>query len=171
MADSNSNPNAQDDTPIDQNDDITPSEVIIPDDVEAIIEDLPPNKKEVVKGMFIRMMVKKSFSGPLPHPSILKEYEDILPGCAERIIARMEKQSDHRMEMESFVTKEDQKQSGNGRKFGFVIAIFGLLLSGFLIYTGHDTAGTILGGTDLIALVSVFVYGKYAQRKDLDDSE
>lgn len=166
MADSN--PNTEDEIPNGQNDDMTFPEVIIPEDVEAIIEDLPQNKKEVVKGMFVKMMVKQSFSGPLPHPNILKGYEDILPGSAERIIARMEKQSDHRMELEGFVTREDQMQSRNGQLFGFIIAIFGLLLSGFLIYTAHDTAGTILGGADLIALVSVFVYGKYAQRKDLD---
>jgi hypothetical protein len=35
-----------------------------------------------------------------------------------------------------------------------------------LIFTGHDTAGTILGTIDLLGLVSVFIYGKYAERKE-----
>ena len=43
---------------------------------------------------------------------------------------------------------------------GFTLGLFGLGVSGFCIYTGHDTAGATLGGTTLIGLVSVFVAGK-----------
>jgi uncharacterized membrane protein len=75
------------------------------------------------------------------------------------------------IQTERLVMTGELKQGDRGQLYGFVIAILGLLLSGFLIYTGHDTAGTILGSTDLIALVSVFVYGKYAQRKDLDSKK
>ena len=37
-----------------------------------------------------------SFSGPIPPPNIIKGYEEILPGSADRIIAMAENQSKHR---------------------------------------------------------------------------
>ena len=35
--------------------------------------------------------------------------------------------------------------------------------------TGYPIAGTFIGSFDLIALVSVFVYGKHAQKVDLKE--
>ena len=51
-------------------------------------------------------------------------------------------------------------QSNVGQWMGFILGVFGLGVSGFCIYTGHDAAGATLGGTTLIGLVSVFVAGK-----------
>ena len=39
-------------------------------------------------------------SGPLPVPSLLEEYDRIVPGGAERIFALAEEQTRHRLEME-----------------------------------------------------------------------
>lgn len=149
-----------------EEDQLLPSEIEIPQEVEDIIDELPEDKQKAVKGMFVSMMIKQSFSGPLPPPSILKGYEDVLPGCAERLVARMEKQSDHRMSLETFVTHEDQKQSGRGQIYGFAIAMIFLIASVILIILSHEVAGTVLGSVDLVALVSVFVIGKYQHRKD-----
>jgi len=38
---------------------------------------------------------KSSFSGPLPHPQILAEYDQVLAGSAERIVRMSEKEQDH----------------------------------------------------------------------------
>jgi len=156
---------AEDEQPTDK-EDLLPSQIEIPQEVEEMIEALPEDKKKEVKGMIVRMLIQESFKGPLPPPSILKGYEDVLPGSAERIMARMEKQSDHRMRLEEKVTAEDQRQSGKGQNYGFIIAITVILISAGLIFTGHGVEGTILGTLDLVALVSIFVIGKFQQRKD-----
>jgi uncharacterized membrane protein len=44
-----------------------------------------------------------SYSGPLPLPQQLQGYEEIVPGAADRIIRMAEKQSAHRIEIESKV--------------------------------------------------------------------
>lgn len=49
------------------------------------------------------------FSGPLPHPQTLRQYDEVLPGAAERILRMAEKQQDHRIGMD---------QSGVRRKLG-----------------------------------------------------
>ena len=36
------------------------------------------------------------FSGPIPPPQVLKQYEEIIPGAGERILAMAEKEQDHR---------------------------------------------------------------------------
>lgn len=37
-----------------------------------------------------------SFQGPLPPPSMLAQYEEILPGAAERILVLLESETAHR---------------------------------------------------------------------------
>lgn len=53
-------------------------------------------------------------SGPLPHPETLAQYEEIIPNGAERIMAMAEKQSAHRIELESMVVKSQVDQSARG---------------------------------------------------------
>ena len=117
------------------------------------------------------MITKMSFSysrqGPLPPPQDLAEYERILPGSADRIISSSEKQLNHRISIESQTIASQNKQSGLGQIFGFIIAIVGFLCSFGAICMNHAVAGTIIGTVDLVAPVSVFVYGKTAQRTDL----
>ena len=42
-------------------------------------------------------------SSPLPSPKELREYEQIVPGIADRLINSLEKQQNHRMELEKTV--------------------------------------------------------------------
>lgn len=49
-------------------------------------------------GLLVR---QETFSGPLPHPAILKAYEEIEPGSAKRIIDMAERAMSHNQEMEA----------------------------------------------------------------------
>jgi len=46
-----------------------------------------------------------SWSGPLPSPASLREFEEIVPGSADRLITMVEKQGNHRMEIEKRVVE------------------------------------------------------------------
>lgn len=61
-------------------------------DHEVEIEDIPDKKVERA----VAKVIQSEFSGPIPPPSIIKGYEDILPGTAERIVAMAENQAKHR---------------------------------------------------------------------------
>lgn len=41
----------------------------------------------------------QQWTGPLPPPSILQQYENVCPGSAERILRSMEKEQYHRHDM------------------------------------------------------------------------
>lgn len=121
-----------------------------------------PKKKEIA------VTIAKSFSGPLPPPEILSEYEEVCPGTALKIVTAFVNQSVHRIDMESKVVTSQLRQSGRGQIYGFIIAVLFLLVSGSLIYTDHDVAGTILGTVDIVALCTVFVLGRERQKADLE---
>lgn len=109
---------------------------------------------------------EESYEGVLPHPSILKGYEEILPGATDRILSMTESQSKHRQDLESFHLRNAAARSWAGLACGFVITMTFLGVSAFLIVRGHGWEGTILGTVDIVALVSVFVIGRRQQEEE-----
>ncbi len=99
-------------------------------------------------------------SGPLPHPSILESYNNIIPDGAERIMAMAERQLNHRIETESFVARETMSQRKRGQNYALIVSIFALSVAGVLGVTGHETAATIIAGCNIAALAAVFIVGK-----------
>lgn len=136
----------------------------IPDNFKQIFEKLP---QDDVKELLLALTIKKSWSGPLPAPDNLREYNEIIPNGAERIYLRSEKQSDYRMKLENLSISTELRQSGRGQHYGLIIALAFLIGAVFLAYTGHEVVGGILGSLDIIGLISIFVYGKKEQTTDL----
>lgn len=79
----------------------------------------------------------------------------------------VENQSAHRIQIESLVIASQQKQSARGQTYGLVIGLSGILAGAALAYLGHDWVGTIIAGSTLTGLVSVFVIGKNQQNANL----
>jgi len=104
------------------------------------------------------------FEGPLPKPEILQEFDNIVPGAAERIIVMAEEQAAHRQKLEYIVVKSGSRDSLLGLICGFIIGIVTIGCGTYCIQAGQPAAGTILGGTGLSSLVGVFIYGS-RQRK------
>lgn len=104
--------------------------------------------------------VNQEFSGPIPPPHLLDQYNQIVPGAAERILSMAERQSAHRLELEKQVIASDIKKSERGQVFGLVVATVGLVLAFTLGMTGHQVAAGIIGGADIVSLAAIFVYGR-----------
>lgn len=116
----------------------------------------PPSSDEVTH----HSEFSEFYAGPLPHPGFLGAYEDILPGSADRILAMVEKQADHRMAVEKqWIESEDQIRK-QGSKFGLVVALTGMLGSICLGVVGNTGASVVMSGGTLVGLVTVFVTGK-----------
>ncbi|MEK7157651.1 MAG: DUF2335 domain-containing protein [Patescibacteria group bacterium] len=135
-----------------------------------------PNSQNNTSGVVIRREVSQSFSGPLPHPDILRQFNEIVPGSAERIIKMAEEQSAHRKELEKKVIDSDITRSKWGQILGFVIAIAGLGVSAIVVVYGNAIAGGFIGVGTLASLVGVFMYGsktrsKERETKNLKDKE
>jgi hypothetical protein len=77
-----------------------------------------------------------------------------------------EKQQSHRHRMEERAMRSSITLSGAGLVTGFLIGLAGLGAATWMVILNHDTAGIIIGSADLVALVSVFVYGKRRSRNE-----
>lgn len=114
---------------------------------------------------------ERSFSGPLPHPEILRQFEQVVPGAAERIIKMAEDQSSHRRDLEKKVIDSDIERSKWGQILGFVLALVGLSVSGVVAVIGNPWAGTVIGVGTIASLVSVFMYGTNSRRQERQEKE
>lgn len=116
--------------------------------------------------------------GPLPSPSDLAEYEDVLPGAAERIIRMAElplemaaDQNSHRIQIESKIIQNDVFLSRVGLFMGYSLAA-GTVGGGiWLINNGRDTAGLTAIVTAVAGLVGIFVYSDVRKRQERKENK
>lgn len=110
--------------------------------------------------------VTSTWSGPIPPPGALQRFNEIVPGAAERILNMAEKQLDHRMQMEETVVKGDSRRSYLGLTAGFILSAAIIAGGVFLVANGHDMAGGLLVGVNIVGLAGVFVYGTHSRRAE-----
>lgn len=97
------------------------------------------------------------FSGPLPHPSILEKYDQIVPGAAERILQKFENQTDHRQKLETIVVRTDSWRSIGGLVCGFIITMVTIIGGIYTALQGSIFLGGSLSFAGLALLVGAFL--------------
>jgi uncharacterized membrane protein len=108
-----------------------------------------------------------AFTGPIPHPSVLQEYNDVLPGLAERIVTMAEAEATHRHEMDrevarqnELIIKEEFCERRIGQFLGLGIAVLTISAAIFAIAHGAEKAAMVIGGATVVGLATVFVVGR-----------
>ena len=107
-----------------------------------------------------------SFEGPIPPPQILQQYNNVVPGSAERIIGMAEKQSDHRMGLENKVVTSNLVKSYLGMISGTSIAIYGLYICKEIAINGNPATAGIIAAIDLGSILWVALNNTKAQKKE-----
>lgn len=140
------------------------TEGILPENVTS------PSRSHAVVGVEI---TGESFSGPIPPPKILAEYEKIVPGSGDRIIKMAEHQMAHRHRMEDRAVdlderflKGENRKSYFGTASGLIIACLTLFLGYQLLSQGKNIEGfgTLLLGIG--SLVGAFFYSHSQSKKE-----
>lgn len=105
------------------------------------------------------------FSGPLPSPQVLAGYESVCPGFAERVVTMAETEGAHRRTLEEQELQSDiidRAQQRNAYRIGQILAFFigviALLVGGYTATHGGQIAGTFIGTSGVVGLVSAFLY-------------
>jgi uncharacterized membrane protein len=116
-----------------------------------------------------------SFEGPIPPPNLLREYDAIVPGAAERILAMAENEGRHRHALESNAiqaninAQEKQLQINElqvtstfksdrlGQWLGFLISGGCVAGSIFLAIGGHTEIAAALAIIPSAAIVKAFM--------------
>jgi len=107
---------------------------------------LPPELVSV----FFRAV--RMYSGPLPPPEIMAAYKDIDPTFPERMFALAEKQSDHRMTLETSKLTNDGTNERLGLLVGPVLVLGALVCGTIIILSGKSWFGF---GIVLVAAVGL----------------
>lgn len=97
------------------------------------------------------------FAGPLPAPDLLCEYDRVLPGAAERIIAMSEREAGHRHSVEMRMLGIHGRNSTLGICSGLLVGLAAIVGGVVAVVRGADLAGSGVALTGLAALVGVFV--------------
>lgn len=108
--------------------------------------------------------ISAEYQGPLPLPRHFREYEEILQGSAQRILAMVERQSAHRQEIEKIVVRGDSSRSWVGVFVGGFLSLCCVVGGIALAFHGQATAGATIATASVVGLAGVFVYGTHSRR-------
>lgn len=106
----------------------------------------------------------------MPPPVILQQYNQIVPGSAERIISMAEEQSKHRRDLESRVIKSGIENSKLGIWCGLAIGLVGLISTTLIAIFGNPVLSGFIGFGTLGSLVGVFIYGSQQRKQEREES-
>ncbi len=106
------------------------------------------------------------FSGPLPPPSLLARYNDIIPSGAERILTMAERQSAHRENLEAQVVAGNLASQRRGSQYAFILALVAIGGGILLIHEGKSASGLATVISALAGPVSIFFYSQHKQSKE-----
>jgi len=116
----------------------------------------------------VQVITEENFSGPIAHPKHMREYEEILPGSAERIFSMAEAAQRHNQEADRSFLNASLKVSLHGMYLGFaalVLLIFGAIYVGM---NGNNILAGFLLAAGLLSGAAKLIHGG---RKNNDESQ
>lgn len=101
--------------------------------------------------------VQQQWSGPLPAPEQLKQFDAIVEHGAERIMTMAEQEAAHRRNQESVALHADSRGQLLGQLSAIVVAMGGIVAAVWLALAGHDWVAVTLAGTTITTIVLAFL--------------
>jgi uncharacterized membrane protein len=115
------------------------------------------------------------FSGPIPHPALLEEYERVCPGSCEKIFKMAMDEQSHRHSVDQKTIDFEERQIKRGQWFGFGIAIATLIAAVTIVLRGdsttHSIVGSFIGVGGLASIAGAFVYSRGREKTSKDDAD
>lgn len=95
-------------------------------------------------------------TGPIPPPGMMRGYEDVLPGSADRILTMAEYAQKHRASYEH-----------RGMLFAFVVALVLIGLSAYAISLGFAAASVGVIVASIASTAGTFIYSNRSKQRAL----
>ncbi|EOE6703122.1 DUF2335 domain-containing protein [Morganella morganii] len=147
-------------------DDGSDTEVAI-QEIERVVVDNPQVLKRILDNPKAVSVIEKRefFRGPLPHPRQLKQYNDTLPGAAERIFQLTEREQAHRHNSETKALNGAISRDKRGQWMAYSLSLLILGIAAYFAYQGDKWFAGVLITGNLVALATVFSIGKRAGKE------
>lgn len=107
-------------------------------------------------------VTRESFAGPLPPPALLAEYEQALPGLAERIVLIAENEGNHRRAVENRLIRLSEL----GLLSGFILSMLAIGGGLVLVWAGKGLEGLAPLILSIVGIVTIFVLRRDAAPSD-----
>ena len=115
----------------------------------------PPTRRQIVAA------ARRQWSGPLPDPQSLGDFDAIIPYGAERIMRMSEKEQDHRIEFENARLNIMAGDTRRGHYLGLIISICAIIGAVYTASIGaHWTVSVALVGVPILGIVRAIVGNK-----------
>jgi uncharacterized membrane protein len=134
----------------------------------AQVRSNPPSLHESVLGGVTQVnhSVTTSYVGPIPPPSMMREFDELVPGAAARILQLAEDQTRHRMSLEKLVVNSNNRRAWCGLAAGLFVTLSAIGCGTYLVVNGFSAVGFAFGISAVAGLSGVFVYGTRSGRKE-----
>lgn len=133
--------------------------------VTEVLDAVPPSQREQA-GRVLLEYTASIFAGPLPHPNLLKKYNDCVTDGADRIIKMAERQSAHRQELEKMVVQSNCRGERIGQVCGVILAALALIGGIALIFDGKSGPGISILVGDAAVFGGAFIYTRKTQSSE-----
>jgi len=105
----------------------------------------------------VRVAREQTFSGPIPPPKLLGNYDDVLKDGAERVFALAERESHHRHKIDETILEHDRERVRRGQRFALTVALSGLVATIVLSAMGQQIAASVTVATAMGSLAAAFL--------------
>ena len=111
------------------------------------------------------------YEGAIPHPKLMKEWNEIVPGSAKEIFEQFKNQSNHRIESEKKVIRANNFKSYAGPIFAFLISMTAIIGGILVAIYVQPYMGSILSFTGLAAVITPFLVSEIRKggKKNVDE--
>ena len=136
-----------------------------------------PDQEDENNSRSSKTVVAASFSGPIPPPALLQQYDDVFPGAAERIVAMAEREAAHRHNLEERIVQAQINEGSKhfsearcGQICALTITLASLGVGAYTALHGYELAGSVLGVGGIGGIVTTFLLGRKPQEVSEPDS-
>lgn len=118
------------------------------------------SQRSQIVAQMTALVKEESFSGPIPHPRYLAEYDRIVPGSASMLINMAKADLDHAHRLQERALEADISDMQQGRWLGFaalVILMIGAIVCGLM---DKDAIALALLGATVVGTIGQLVKGR-----------
>lgn len=116
--------------------------------------------RDQIVARVVRVTQSEMFQGPIAHPKHLAQYEETLPGSADRIIRMAESQLEHSQKMQERVLDAEIGDQKSGRLYGFLALLSLIIASAVTGALGMQALSLAFLGTGVLGVVGAFIRGR-----------
>ena len=138
----------------------------------------PGNRKERHKDVRNREIIATEhqlYSGPIPHPNILRLYDELVPGAARELIDEAKANGAHERKKEQDALNALINRDRRAHWMACFLVFSGFFLIWLLSYHGHDWVAAAVAGTLLGSVITGFLQVRKSDKStpldELDTNE